>query len=241
MGGRLYAGTSGFAYPDWVPTFYPVGTRGEDFLRSYASRLAACELSNTYYRQPTPERVAAWVAVTPPGFRFTAKVQRGGSVRALLGDPATVLPWLTAPLTGFGERLGSVLFRVPAEVERDDRRLTALLRAWPAGLPLTVEFQHPSWSDDEVFALLHSAGATLCATETDDGPEPPRVRLTGPFLYLRLRRTAYTPDELTAWVARIEPFLRAGHDIFVFFRHDARGDSALRALEFSRLTEAALR
>lgn len=241
MGGRLYAGTSGFAYPDWVPTFYPVGTRGGDFLRSYASRLAACELNNTYYRQPTPERVAAWVAVTPPGFRFTAKVQRGGSVRALLGDPATVLPWLTAPLTGFGERLGSVLFRVPAEVERDDRRLTALLRAWPAGLPLTVEFQHPSWSDDEVFALLHSAGATLCATETDDGPEPPRVRLTGPFLYLRLRRTAYTPDELAAWVARIEPFLRAGHDIFVFFRHDARGDSALRALEFSRLTEAALR
>jgi len=241
MTGRLYAGTSGFAYPDWVPAFYPAGTRSGGFLPAYASRLAACELNTTYYRQPAPGQVAAWVAATPPGFRFAVKAQRGGSIRALLGDPAATLSWLTAPLTGFGERLGSVLFRVPAEIERDDRRLAALLRAWPAGLPLTVEFQHPSWVDDQVFALLRSAGAVLCTTETDDDPEPPPLRLTGPFLYLRLRRTACTPDELGAWVARVEPFLRAGHDVFVFFRHDARGDSALRAVEFSRLAEAALR
>ncbi|MFZ5853015.1 MAG: DUF72 domain-containing protein [Chloroflexota bacterium] len=241
MDGRLYTGTSGFAYRDWVPTFYPPGTRREDLLRSYATRLAACELNNTYYRQPTPGRIAAWVAATPPGFRFTAKAQRGGSIRALLSDPGAVLPWLTAPMTALGERLGSVLFRVPAEVERDDRRLTALLLAWPAGLPLTIEFQNPSWFDDDVFALLRSAGAVLCATETDDDPEPPSLRLTGPFVYLRLRRTAYTPEELGAWVDRIEPFLRAGHDAFVFFRHDAGGDSALRAVEFSRRAEAALR
>jgi len=55
--------------------------------------------------------------------------------------------------------------------------------------------------------------------------------VTGPHLYLRLRRTAYEPDEVTAWADRITPFLAAGHDAFVFFRHDETGVSALRALE----------
>ena len=49
-------------------------------------------------------------------------------------------------------------------------------------------------------------------------------------LYLRLRRSQYSDDEIRAWAARVRPFLDAGHDAFVFFRHDAIGDGPLRAL-----------
>ena len=56
-----------------------------------------------------------------------------------------------------------------------------------------------------------------------EDPEPPTLRRTGPFLYLRLRRHDYTPDELAAWAARIEPFVADGLDAFVFFRHDEVG------------------
>ena len=241
MNGTLYVGTSGFAYPAWAPAFYPVGSRSDSLLPYYASRLPACELNNTYYRQPTPERIEAWAAATPATFRFAVKAQRGGSLRALLQDPDGTLPWLSGPLTGFGARLGSVLFRVPTEVRRDDRRLAALLDAWPIGLPLTLEFQHPSWFVDEVLALLRSAGVAICATELDGDAEPPRIHLTGPFLYLRLRREAYPPDELNAWAARIVPFIEAGNDVFAFFRHDERGESALRALELRRRVETMLR
>jgi uncharacterized protein YecE (DUF72 family) len=238
--GRLYVGTSGFAYPAWAPTFYPEGTRADGLLPAYAARLTACEINNTYYRQPTAERIAAWAAATPAGFRFAVKAQRGGSLRALLADPAGTLPWLVGPLAGFGERLGSVLFRVPDAIERDDARLRQLLSAWPVGLPLTFEFQHPSWLRDEVLARLADAGAAWCATDLD-GRDPPSVRLTGPFLYLRLRREAYSPAELAAWAARIVPFVEAGHDVFAFFRHDELGVSALRAIELGRLVDVALR
>ena len=34
--GRLYVGTSGFAYPDWSPRFYPAGLKGDGLLRYYA-------------------------------------------------------------------------------------------------------------------------------------------------------------------------------------------------------------
>jgi uncharacterized protein YecE (DUF72 family) len=237
--GRLYVGTSGFAYPDWSPRFYPAGIKGDALLPHYASRLPAVELNNTFYQSPSESKVATWLAATPDGFRFSVKAQRGGSWRAMGGSPDAGLPWLTDPYRRFGDRLGTVLFRIPDNVRRDDDRLGAMLEAWPRDLPLTVEFGDPSWAVDETVALLSAAGAVLCATEGPDDDSPPTLRRTGPFLYLRLRRHDYAADELTAWHDRLEPFLAAGDDVFAFFRHDETGRGPelaelLRALETDR-------
>jgi uncharacterized protein YecE (DUF72 family) len=191
---------------------------------------AACELNNTFYQQPSEAKVDAWLAATPETFRFTVKAQRGGSMRALLRSPDASTAWLTGPYRRFGACLGAVLFRLPDGVRRDDGRLRAFLEAWPRDLPLAVEAQDPSWSVDETFAALRDAGAAVVATELPDDPDPPMIRATGPFLYLRLRRHDYTPGELAAWADRLRPFLDAGMDAFVFFRHDATG----RATELAR-------
>lgn len=232
--GRLYVGTSGFSYPRWAPTFYPPGTRGDELLRTYAERLPSVELNNTFYQHPTAPKIEAWLAATPSDFRFTVKAQKGGSLRAMRSDPAATVPWLTAPYRWFGERLGSVLYRVPEATRRDDAALAALLAAWPRSIPLTVEFQHPSWQDDAVHALLRDHDAVLCATDVEGDPFLPDLRVTGPFLYLRLRREAYSAAELDAWAARLAPFLADGRDAYVFFRHDETGESALRALDLER-------
>jgi uncharacterized protein YecE (DUF72 family) len=236
--GRLYVGTSGFAYPGWIPRFYPTGLRAPEFLAHYASRLPAVELNNTYYASPTAAKVAAWVDATPDPFRFAVKAQRGGSFRALQADPAAAVPWLTGPYRAFGERLGTVLFRVPDGVGRDDAKLAAMLAVWPADLPLTMEFQDPSWHVDETFAALAGIGAALCATELPEDAEPPTLRRTGPFLYLRLRRHDYDERDLAAWAARLEPFLAAGDDAFVFFRHDEAGRGAELAVAFREVVGA---
>lgn len=222
----------------------------------YAGRLPAVELNNTFRRRPTPSAIRGWVHATPPEFRFAVKAQRGSAVRALWGAPEESVRWLTEPLGEFGERLGAVLFRVPAEIRRDgpwvggdaavaDARLAALLAAWPREIPLVVELQDRSWHVDETFAALHAAGATLCTTELppegDEGAsgapepgterEPPMIRRTGSFLYLRLRLHDYDAAGLDAWAARIEPFLAAGDDVYVFFRHDPVGRAGELALE----------
>lgn len=233
--GRLCVGTSGFAYPGWSPRFYPAGLKGDALLPYYAGRFPACELNNTFYQQPSESKVATWLAATPGDFRFAVKAQRGGSFRALKVDPAASVPWLTAPLARFGDRLGTVLFRVPEGFPVDVARLEALLAEWPGSLPLTLEFQDPSWDVDEVFAALTRAGAALCATELPEDDGPPSLRLTGPFLYLRLRRHEYSPAEIAAWADRLSPFLDAGTDAFVFFRHDETG----RATEFATALAAA--
>lgn len=226
--GRLYVGTSGFAYPAWAPRFYPAGARSADLLREYAARLNAVELNNTFYQQPKPDRVAAWLAATPTDFRFVVKAQRGGSMRAYGDAAAQTVEWLTAPYRLFGERLGCVLYRVPENVHRDEVKLGSLLAAWPSDLPLSIEFQHPSWTDDGVLELLREHRVTLCATDLDER-DPPDVQLTGGFIYLRLRRTSYADVELAAWASRLDAFLAAGVDCYAFLRHDESGESALRA------------
>lgn len=273
--GRLLAGTSGFSYADWIPRFYPPGTRGSGLLAAYASRLPAVELNATFRRRPTVSAIRGWVAATPPEFRFAVKAQRSSAIRGLFGSPEETVAWLTEPLGEFGQRLGAVLYRIPAEIRRDgpwvegdvavaDARVQALLAAWPAAIPLVLEFQDRSWHVDETFAALRAAGAVLCVTELppegDEGAagsggertgdedlaagdggdhgaeassdaEPPIVRRTGRFLYLRLRRHGYGAAELDAWAARLEPFLSAGDDVYVFFRHDAVGRAGELALE----------
>jgi uncharacterized protein YecE (DUF72 family) len=310
--GRLLVGTSGFSYPDWIPRFYPTGTRASGLLAAYAARLPAVELNATFRRRPTASAIRGWVAATPPEFRFAVKAQRSSAIRGLFGSPEESVAWLTEPLGEFGQRLGAVLYRVPAEIRRDgpwvegdvalaDARLAALLAAWPRAIPLVMEFQDPSWHVDETFLALREAGAVLCITELPpDGDEemsasrrtlgaaargsgkrksalrrsaareltapgiarsetviraaptpdqtassshgraaaePPIIRRTGPFLYLRLRLHDYSPAELDAWAARIEPFLSAGDDVHAFFRHDLVGRAGELALELRRRLE----
>jgi uncharacterized protein YecE (DUF72 family) len=227
--GVLRTGTSGFAYPGWSPAFYPPGTRGEALLPAYAARLATVELSGTYYRQVTEAQATAWAARVPPEFRFTVKLLRTGSLRAYASDPAGTLPWLTAALAAFGARLGCALFRIPAGQVRNEARLDRLLAAWPAGVPLAIEVQDPSWQVDETHERLRAAGGVLVVTDTDEAPDPP-LTVTGPFLYLRLRRTTYGTADLDAWAARLEPFLADGRDAYVFFRHDERGTTPAYAV-----------
>ena len=237
MAGRLRTGTSGFAYPAWSPRFYPPGIKGPDLLRSYGARLATVELNNTFYRQPSPAAVDAWLAATPDDFRFSVKAQRGSSFRALQPDPGDSVDWLTVPLRRFGGRLGTVLFRVPDRVPRDDARLAGLLGAWPADLPLAMELHDPSWHVDEVFAAIRTVGAALVTADHETDPEPPIIRRTGPFLYLRLRRPDYAAAELERWLGRLEPFLSDGVDAYAYFRHDDVGRGAELALELAELAE----
>jgi uncharacterized protein YecE (DUF72 family) len=225
---RAFVGTSGFAYADWAPLFYPAGAKSSALLPAYAERLNAVELNNTFYQHPKPDRIAAWLGQTPADFRFVVKAQRGGSMRAFGEAAEQTVAWLTAPYRLFGDRLGAVLFRVPENIHRDDARLLMMLNAWPRDVPLVAEFQHSSWHVDEVFELLREHDATLCATDLDDGDQPD-LRLTGSLIYLRLRRTTYTEGDLAIWADRLSVFLAADTDCYVFLRHDENGESALRA------------
>jgi uncharacterized protein YecE (DUF72 family) len=236
--GRGYTGTSGFSYTSWVPGFYAPGKASRKLLPAYAARLPAVELNNTFYRRPSDEVVAKWLAETPPHFRFCPKAQRGTTWRAWSGDdPTESMAWLAGSLRGFGDRLGCVLMSVLGSLERDDDALRRVVEAWPSDVPLALELPHPTWQDDDVYALLDEHGVSLVASDWDDRDEPD-LRRIGRFIYLRLRRSEYSDADLERWAQRLEPFISDGMDAYAFFRHDEDGTSALRAVRLLELLES---
>ena len=197
----LSVGTSGFSYPSWKGGFYPADAKPEDFLRAYSERLSTVELNNTFYRLPEPAQFERWAAQTPPGFRFAVTMTRSIAAR-----PAEFAAFAAA-LGAFGDRLGPVGVKVPRG--RDDEYLAALLDGL-AGLPLAIDFRHPSWDDAEVQARLDERGAVR--TGALDGGAP--------FRYLRFRDPPYDDAGLEALAAEIRPLLAAGIEVFGYFKHE---------------------
>ncbi len=229
VSGRAYVGTSGFSYPGWVPRFYEPGKASRKLLAAYARRLPAVELHNTFMRRPNEQQIEKWMRETSPEFRFCPKAQRSTSWRAFAEpDPTESIRWLTDALEGFGERLGAVLLSLRGTLERDDEALERALSAWPATVPLALELLHPSWHRPEVRERARAHGVTLVATDLEGRAEP-ELHAGGGFTYLRLRREAYSADDLERWASRLQALLGGGADAFVFFRHDDDGRTALQA------------
>ncbi len=74
--GRVFAGTSGWAYASWKPKFYPAKLSAKKFLEYYASRLNSVEVNYTFRSIPTEKLLAGWIEATPPEFKFAIKAHQ---------------------------------------------------------------------------------------------------------------------------------------------------------------------
>nr|MBA2600679.1 DUF72 domain-containing protein [Actinomycetota bacterium] len=72
----LYLGTSGWAYREWKPLFYPGELPRSRFLEHYSGVLTACEVNATFYRLQAEGTFTRWNSMTPESFRFAVKAHR---------------------------------------------------------------------------------------------------------------------------------------------------------------------
>jgi uncharacterized protein YecE (DUF72 family) len=164
-------GCSGWNYRDWRGTFYPEGVPARRWLECYAERFDTVELNTTFYRLPTVEAVARWVEQTPPGFVFSAKASRYLThIKRLrdLEDGVARYYERIQPLIE-ADRLGPLLWQLPANFRRDDELLHAALERLPRGRH-AFEFRHAGWFVPEVIALLREHGAALVIGDHPDRP-----------------------------------------------------------------------
>lgn len=227
---KVYAGTSGWAYPSWKPDFYPAKMPSAKFLGYYASRLNSVELNYTFRRFPTQKLLAGWVEATPPDFKFAVKahqnithIKRLREVDEFAKDFVSALDTLHEQ-----EKLGPILFQLPPFFKCDLPRLADFLSILPRGTRAAFEFRNGSWFNEDVYALLRKANAALCQAESEK-LETPTVQ-TADFCYMRLRKDAYTPDERKALAQQVSETMQHG-DAFVYFKHEDTPEGARWAEE----------
>jgi uncharacterized protein YecE (DUF72 family) len=227
---RLFAGTSGFAYPSWKPAFYPEKLPAKKFLGHYASRLNTVEINYTFRQLPSASTLQGWVEATPPGFVFALKAhQRLTHILRLQPSEFTSLFFRAIEPLRSARRLGPVLFQLPPNFRADFDLLAAFLDTLPGDLLFAFEFRNASWLVDETYRLLEKRGIALCLAESDKLVAP-RVYTAG-FVYSRLRKDDYTPEERLEIRARAQEMLGSGRDAYVFFKHEETPAGAMYAEE----------
>lgn len=229
---ELRVGTSGYAYPAWKGSFYPERLPAKDMLAHYSRALGTVEINHTFYRMPSERTLREWGERVPPSFQFALKLnQKLTHVQRLRGCEELLERFLSAAsaLVGSG-RLGPILVQIPPQFRADRAVLEAFLSLAPPIFRFALEVRHRSWHSDETYELLRRHHVALCLAETDD-EAPPEV-VTANFVYVRLRREQYAPDELAAWRRRCEAWVAAGLDVYAYFKHEdaGRGPVYARAL-----------
>lgn len=220
--GVLRVGTSGYAYKEWLGSFYPPKYPQKKMLEYYSRRFQTVEINYTFYHLPTAKTSESWIPQTPEGFLFTLKGNKNITHIRRLRDTAPFVEAFmagAAPLANAG-RLGPIVWQLPPQLRQDLSLLEDFLASLPKlpSVRWAVEFRHASWFTDGTYFLLRKNDAAIVVAQTDE-ENVPDVE-TASFSYYRLRKTDYADEELDAWREKFERQTANGRDVFVYFKHE---------------------
>jgi len=221
--GKLYVGTSGYAYKPWKGTFYPEKLPDKEMLKFYASQLSTVEINYSFYQMPKESTLQGWANNVPEGFQFALKAnQKITHVARLRNCESTLKRFLeVASVLQEGNHLGPILVQLPPNFKFDSALLAEFLALRPTAFRFAFEVRHASWYTDETYDLLRKFATALCLAETDDFAPPDVV--TAGFVYVRLRREEYSAKELAVWRKRLDGWTKQGVDVYCYVKHEDAG------------------
>jgi uncharacterized protein YecE (DUF72 family) len=211
------------------------------------------EVNGTFYRLPEASTFAGWREQTPASFLMAVKASRFLTHMKRLRDAEEPLTRLFARNSHLGQRLGPVLYQLPASFHRDLPRLDAFLSrlprrladvpdsAFPLRTPIhhVMELRHSSWFVQETWDLLDRHDVGLCLHDKAGSTiiDP----IVGPLLYVRFHGTSghyhgsYSTRALDAWAARLVEQQQEGRDVFAYFNNDPDAVATQNARELRAL------
>jgi uncharacterized protein YecE (DUF72 family) len=183
------------------------------------------EVNSTFYRLAKQEAVARWLEQTPPDFVFALKASRYLThIKRLTDLDQGIRRYYERiePLLGTA-KLGPIVWQLPPNFKRDEDRLEAALAALPEGRHC-VEFRHPTWFTDNVYAILRAYGAALVIGDRK-GLDFQTYEMTTDWTLVRFhhghrgRRGNYSKTELEEWAQRFEDWRRRV-EVYAYFNND---------------------
>jgi len=252
---RLWLGTQGWHYKDWVGNFYPFGTQARDMLTEYGRALSTTEVDSTYYATPPARSVEGWRRRSPEHFRFALKTPSEITHVRRLRDAEAPFAEFVERAQLLGNKLGAILVQCPPDFDPTPDNRSALFRFMARNLPkdcaIALELRDARWYDDDLFALARRHGFTLAATEGSHSPlsladciadelvrDPP-----APFAYLRWlgdrsltsfdRVQIARRESLDVWERLIRKLRDSAHDIYGYVNNHYQGHSPATVREIS--------
>ncbi len=246
---ELLIGTSGWSYEEWKGVFYPSSSRNK--LSFYSSMFPTAEIDSTFYAFPSKGLVNGWARNTPDSFVFSAKLPRlitHEKKLSLEGGAETELVKflsLMKPLIASG-KMGPILIQLPPSFsyEKDRAKLTSFLAVLPEDVRFAVEFRHPSWLRDDVWAELRSRNVANAIV--DEPLLPPDTVVTADFAFIRWHGRGARPwynyrygdKELQSWAPKVEEVAQRSQKVYGYFNNHFRGFAIENSLKMMALLGA---
>lgn len=236
---KLYIGTAGWSYDEWVGPFYP--DKSTPKLKHYCSIFCTVEIDSTFYSYPSPNLIQGWIKNTPPGFKFSAKLPKIITHEKKLQnaelDTKKFLD-LLKPLYE-ADKLGVILIQLPPGFSsKYSIILQEFVKNLPPELKYAVEFRNQSWYDVEFLQRYN-----ICSVITDS-PLGLQTKITANFAYIRYHGRGkkiwydfkYTEEQIKNFAIQIDRLTRQCGTIFSYFNNHYGAYAAENALQLIEIT-----
>ncbi|MEJ3404370.1 DUF72 domain-containing protein [Rathayibacter sp. YIM 133350] len=129
---RAYIGISGWTYRPWRGVFYPKGLVQKRELEYASRRVSSIEINGSFYSLQRPTSWVKWRDEVPGDFLFAVKGPRFIShIKRLVDIEAPLANFFASGILAFGEKLGPILWQLPATFRFDPVVLDAFLSRLP--------------------------------------------------------------------------------------------------------------
>lgn len=246
---KVYVGCAKWGREEWVGKLYPKGTKQGDYLKYYAKSFNSIELNAVFYRIPPDSWIKKWKGFTEEGFKFCPKINRSISHIRRLKDAERVTDIYLERMSEFGDRLGAMFLQLPQNfTPKKYDVFEDYIRSFPKDFPLTVEFRHPGFFEenniaDQTYQMMQEQGIGTVITDTAGRRDVCHMRLTTPMAFIRFVGNSLHPTDYSRiddWVERIKEWLDNGLDTLYFFmhHHDERYSPELSTYLIQKLNKA---
>ncbi len=201
---KLFVGTSGYYFRDWVGVVYPKNLKkSTDYLKYYVDKLqfSTVELNYTFYRMPDIFQIKRFVDLTPKDFVFSLKANNLFTHAPFVGKLTEDEKWelLKEIENGIDEfkkslkpmvesgKLFSILFQFPIMFlpeEKSFRYLKFIKKSF-TDFPIAFEFRSENWGSSSYIEFLRELEVSWVIT---DLPKIPKLL---PMIPISTNRKGY--------------------------------------------------
>lgn len=167
---KLYVGTAGWSYKDWIGSFYPKAQSTDfNWLEYYSQFFNCVEVNASYYTYIDPKVVKSWLQHTTDknDFLFTIKLHQDFTHKKSFAKENTkAVKLVLDQLAGEG-KLGGLLMQFPYSFSLDKEsadHVKNLIDTF-SDYEKFIEVRHKSWFIKRFFNFVKQNNSSLCTID----------------------------------------------------------------------------
>ncbi|MBS3943888.1 MAG: DUF72 domain-containing protein [Melioribacter sp.] len=167
---KLFIGTAGWSYKDWIPSFYPqTQSSGFDWLEYYSQYFNVVEVNSSYYTYINQKIVDGWIKKVEDrnDFLFTIKLHQDFTHKKKFSGEQIQSVKLNLNKLNTESRLGGLLIQFPYSfvLNKENANHVKELIDIFAGYEKFIEVRHKSWFIQRFFDFLENNNSSLCTID----------------------------------------------------------------------------